>query len=244
MEGQKGGCLHRGYVKLWRKTLESGIFNDIGKTFKVACACLMLANHKKRNVYGVDLNPGEFITGRKKLAKAAKASEQEVRTALTRLQEKHRFLTIKTTNKFSIISIINWPLYQSEDERDNHTPQPTANQQLTTNKNDKNVKNTNVGIGNNKIVAPCNIVLDKFRSHYYKKFAIEYKPNYGKDKRLINDLLKTTSIEEIEKLMIVFFNSNDEFIKKTDYGVGIFTSQINKINLQSRPARGALRGNI
>lgn len=74
-------------------------------------------------------------------------TEQSVRTCLNSLISNQQ-LTSKTTNKFSIVTIINWDTYQSDDEPINQqitgdltNNQPTTNQQLTTNKNDKNEKN-------------------------------------------------------------------------------------------------------
>lgn len=68
----------------------------------------------------VDLLPGQLIFGRKSVAQGLKSTEQKIRTCVKTL-ENSNFLTIKSTNKFSIISIVNWETYQEE--------QPTANQQ-------------------------------------------------------------------------------------------------------------------
>jgi hypothetical protein len=93
------------------------------------------------------LEPGQFVMGRKSAAEATGLSEQEVRSATATLVGS-RNLTIKTTNKFSIITIINWEIYQSHQNENNQqinqqitNKQPTNNQQITTNKNIKNIKN-------------------------------------------------------------------------------------------------------
>lgn len=74
-------------------------------------------------------------------------TRQKVRTALEKF-EQWGFLTIETTNNDTIITIVNWEYYQGLDAIDNQqinqhltNSQPTDNQHLTTNKNDKNDKN-------------------------------------------------------------------------------------------------------
>lgn len=95
----------------------------------------------------ITLLPGEFIFGRHKAAKELRLTERCVRTCLQTL-EKCQNVTIKTTNKFSIVSIINWSSYQGDEISNDHqndqqvtNKRPASDQQLTTNKNDKNDKN-------------------------------------------------------------------------------------------------------
>jgi hypothetical protein len=82
---------------------------------------------------------GQFVFGRKKAAKELRLSEQEIRTLIVFLLNSGN-LTIKSTNKFSIITIVNWHIYQVSIEDDQPSNQPTTNQQLTTYKNVKNIK--------------------------------------------------------------------------------------------------------
>jgi hypothetical protein len=141
--------MYRGYIKVWRKIADAGWL----KNHKL-CAfwlwCMIKASHKELDqIVGsqtVHLIPGDFIFGRKKAAVELDMSEQEIRTILIFLK-KSKNLTIKSTNKFSIISIINWNTYQGEEIEINqqiNTPltsnQPTTNQPLTTNKNEKHLK--------------------------------------------------------------------------------------------------------
>lgn len=68
------------------------------------------AAHKPhRQVVGssfVDLLPGQLVVGRKALAATLKMSEQNIRTVL-QLLEKCENLTIKSTNKFSVLTVVN-----------------------------------------------------------------------------------------------------------------------------------------
>jgi hypothetical protein len=142
--------MYRGYVKLWRKSLDSAIF-DNPVAWKMWCWCLMKATHKECDqIVGfqtIHLMPGEFIFGRMKVAEELDITERSVRTCIE-LLKKLQNVTIKTTNKFSIVSVVNWESYQGEEINNDHqndqqltNKRPTTDQQLTTNKNDKNVKN-------------------------------------------------------------------------------------------------------
>jgi hypothetical protein len=81
----------------------------------------------------ITLCPGQFIFGRKKAAEDLGMSEQTIRTSLDSLR-KSQNITIKTTNKFSIISVINWETYQSQENQNNQqNNQPLTSNQPTTN---------------------------------------------------------------------------------------------------------------
>ena len=132
--------MQRGYVKLWRCSVDAGWLQN-HKLWAFWCWCLMKATHKEYDqVVGcqvVHLFPGEFVFGRKKAAEELRVSEQEIRTMVDSMR-KRKNLTIKTTNKYSIITIINWPTYQGDETVDQPANQPTTNQQLTTYKHINN----------------------------------------------------------------------------------------------------------
>lgn len=135
--------MNRGYVKVWRKIQDNGILKN-HKYCAFVLWSLTKASHKRINIIvgcqPVTLEPGQFVFGRRIAAKELGMSEQEIRTCIE-LAKKADFLTIKSTNKFSIITIIKWHLYQGSDINEQPSDQPTSNQQATTNKNVKNVKN-------------------------------------------------------------------------------------------------------
>ncbi len=134
-----------GWIKLHRKVTRWGWYDD-ANTFRLFMHLLLMANHKDGDWHGIEIKRGQFVTGRKVLAKALKLSERSVRTSLTRLKTTNE-LTIKTTNRFSIITIVNYNAYNDKNlENDQQNDQPTANkrptndQQTTTNKNVKKGK--------------------------------------------------------------------------------------------------------
>ena len=96
------------------------------------------ANHKPGQCFGIDLERGQLIVGRKKLASDTGLTEQEVRTALNHLKSTND-ITTKSTSKFTIVTVCNYGKYQADIKVDQpaHQPgdQPTINQVATTNKN-------------------------------------------------------------------------------------------------------------
>ncbi len=134
--------MNRGYVKLWRKSLDSGMIRN-HKLWAFWSWCLLKASHQEMvQVVGfqeVNLHAGEFIFGRLKASKELGLSEREIRTCLDVLK-KWGNVTIKTTNKFSIVSIVNWSTYQSEENANDHQndQQPTSNRPQTRTKEQKN----------------------------------------------------------------------------------------------------------
>ena len=80
----------------------------------------------------IHLKPGQFIFGRRQAAIETGLSEQQIRTIIDFLKKAGN-LTIKSTNRFSIISIVNWEIYQGDGIENNQQPnqQPTNNQPHT-----------------------------------------------------------------------------------------------------------------
>lgn len=94
------------------------------------CWCLLKASHKyHKQMVGfqnIEIEPGQFVFGRKKAAEELPLSERQIRTCIKHL-EKTENLTIKTTNKFSIITIVNWNSYQcKEASNDQQSDQQTT----------------------------------------------------------------------------------------------------------------------
>lgn len=121
---------------LHRKLLDNPVFKN-HKLLQTFLFCLLKASHKEHEVLVGDslvlLKEGELATGRKAISSATGLTEQNVRTALSKL-EKLQILTINPTSKYSIISITNWDQYQQANQQVTSC-QPTSNQQVTTNNN-------------------------------------------------------------------------------------------------------------
>ena len=139
-----------GYIKLHRKLLKWEWYSDT-ITFRVFMHLLLTANFEEREYRGMVLKPGQLITGRKKLSVDLGLSEQQIRTALNHLQSTNE-ITIKSTKKFSVITVENWGKYQScvsDTNQQNHQQTNQRNNQQATNKttNKTTNKSTNETIG-------------------------------------------------------------------------------------------------
>jgi hypothetical protein len=132
-----------GWVKLHRKLKNWGWRSD-PNTFLVFINLLLEANFTENNWRGEKLAPGQLIFGRKSFSKKTGISERSIRTALTHLISTNE-VTIKTTSKYSVITINNWNQYQQYDQRSDQ--QPTSNRPATDhtirNKEIKNIYTSN-----------------------------------------------------------------------------------------------------
>ena len=132
---------NEGWIKLHRKFLNWEWYTDTN-TKVVFLHLLFLANIEDRRYRGIEIKRGDCIIGRHKLAYELNLSEQEVRTAINHLISTNE-ITIKTTNKFTIVTICKFDSYQrtiqkSDQQTDQQKDQqptsdrPTSDQQQTT----------------------------------------------------------------------------------------------------------------
>lgn len=144
------------WLKLNRNILESSVF-DNPKLLKVWIWCLCKASHKEHDqVVGRQiqhLDAGQFIYGRNKAAEELRMKPSTVRDYISALKLNGN-IDIKSNNKYSVITVVNWAIYQNaptrnrqqtDNKRDNK--RTTNGQQTDTNKNvykGKNVKNNNI----------------------------------------------------------------------------------------------------
>jgi hypothetical protein len=130
-----------GYIKLHRRTLDTGWLRD-QKLWAVWCYCLLRATHREcRQMVGQQallLQPGEFVFGRQAAARDLAMKESTLYKVVKRL-EKLGNIRIKSNNKFSVITVVNWALYQGqphdeEQQRNNKGTQTRSKEQKKENK--------------------------------------------------------------------------------------------------------------
>ena len=138
------------YVNLFRKFTEWEWYKDVPvKTLFLHC--LIRANYRAQKYKGRTIERGSFVTSRKNLSLETGLTEQQVRTALGKLVDTKE-ITRKTTNKETVISVVNYDKYQpnrlskdqSINQQDNQqatNEQPTNNQQITINQPQYNKDN-------------------------------------------------------------------------------------------------------
>jgi uncharacterized phage protein (TIGR02220 family) len=186
-----------GWIALHRKFLEWEWYNDHNVKI-LFLHCLLKANHKEKQWQGLTIERGQFVTGRKKLAKETGLTEQQVRTALQKLNTE---ITIKTTNKYSVVTVVNYSIYQDKQEENNQqnnqqitNKQPTNNQQITTtNNNNNNNKDNN----NNN-----NIYIVEILDHLNQKANKNFKASNKATASMISARLKEKyTVEDFKKVI-------------------------------------------
>lgn len=120
------------WVKLHRKIRDWEWYTD-NNTKSVFLELLLTASYEDNRFRGYEVKRGQVVTGRKKLAKDLKLSERAVRTALNHLKSTNE-IAIKTTNKFSIITIVNYESYQDRDDATDQQNDQPAVQRPTSNR--------------------------------------------------------------------------------------------------------------
>lgn len=182
-----------GYVKLYRKLLENSCCNKPNYAW-VWVFMLLRANHKTSKIIwnGKEemLKPGQFITGREELSRQTGVPTSTIEDILTFYEKRQHQIRQQKTNKFRIITIVNWAKYQDKgtksDSKSNN--QPTSEQQqsntdkkIKNDKNDKNIAKINFRPTNmNKI--------QKVVDHYLDitgKDGVEYKKHLRAAKELL-----------------------------------------------------------
>ena len=119
------------YIKLYRKIRNTSVWCDSDK-LKLWLYCLTEASYEDRTILHenkkIDLKKGQFITGRNKLEmdfnKGVKNSAKISGSTLVRwleLFEKCEMLHIEKTNKYSVVTVLNWDKYQQNEQQMNNS---------------------------------------------------------------------------------------------------------------------------
>lgn len=102
----------QGYIKMHRKFLNWEWYKNLN--VKVLFQHLLLkANYKDTTWQGIKIKQGSLITSIRSLATELGLSENKIRTALKNLKSSND-ISVKTTRKYSLITITNWKHYQLE----------------------------------------------------------------------------------------------------------------------------------
>lgn len=103
-----------GYIKLYRKLIKWGWYQD-SVVKDLFLHFLLTASFKDFEWMGRHLKAGQLIASRKRLSEELNFSERQIRTAMEKLKSTGE-VTYETTNKFTIVTVINWEDYQINEE--------------------------------------------------------------------------------------------------------------------------------
>lgn len=188
-----------GFIKLHRKMIEWGWYSDC-VVKDVFLHILMTANYTDGSYRGYEIKAGDAIIGRKRMSQDLGFSEQQIRTAIKKLESTGE-ITLKSTNKFTIATVENWAFYQCDEELAT-SEQPTNNQQLTNNQPTSNQQVTTS--------KKYNKVINKEIKNNKEKEIYKEKESYGElgnvkltvkeYEKLVEDFSYETTQEAIEFL--------------------------------------------
>lgn len=131
-----------GWIKLHRQFLDWEWYADL-PTKALFLHLLLKANHKPKQWQGQTINEGELITSINSLSEQTGLSIRETRTALHKLESTGE-ITKKATNKYTLVKVQNYGIYQAFDisERQTKDKQKTSKRQTKDNKQEyKELKN-------------------------------------------------------------------------------------------------------
>ena len=234
-----------GWIKLHRKLLDNPVFDD-ARLLKTLLYCLLRANHEEKRVLWngkeMVLKPGQFITGRETASGDLKF-KSKMWDRKRDILENFGILTKQTTNRFTLITIINWDKYQLQDcGNDQATDQqmtnkrPADDQPMTTDKkikNDKNNKKTPLGA--KKPRPALGGLLGYFCEQFEKHMGRKYMPAFGKEGKFAKDILAVYGLEQAKQYVDAYFTlPTDDFLEDTGMTFAMFKVRIPKIILQEK----------
>jgi hypothetical protein len=142
----------QGWVSIHRKLMNNPVWQN-PNYLKLWIYCLFKASHSEHEMLVgnriVNLERGQFITGRRALAADLNAGMKESQTLsgttwerYLKNLEKWQMLSIKVNSNFSVITIVNYDLYQhsatkvvQQNEQQLHKNGSLKDQQMATNNN-------------------------------------------------------------------------------------------------------------
>ena len=191
-----------GWIKIHRKITEWEWFND-SKTVHLFLYLLAKANFEPKKWRGVQVERGQLIFGRRQASKDTNISERGIRTCIERLKSTHE-IAIKTTNKYSIITICKFEDYQILEKQND----PQNDQQAVKPTTSKRPQLKNI-----RIEEEINNTFDDFWDAYHKTSGLtktDRESAYNKWVKLTN----TERQKAIEMIPVFIRNSKAGYIKK------------------------------
>ena len=131
--------MDNGWIKLHRQSLQSSVWEN-PNTWMVWCWCLMRANHEPHkfpfNGDDIEIESGQFITGQFQAVAELNPKKHKFGItankyrAITAYLVKTKRIALKTTNKFSLITVLNWHKFQNDHKQTTNKPQHTRNKRI------------------------------------------------------------------------------------------------------------------
>lgn len=130
-----------GWIKLRRSLIDWEWYSDINAT-RLLIHLLISVNYEDKKWRGELIKSGSMVYSWETLSKSCNLSLQQTRTAMSKLI-KCKEVTIKTTNKYSLVTLLKWDKIQLNNKQTTiktTIEQQTNNKQVTTTKEYKEYK--------------------------------------------------------------------------------------------------------
>jgi uncharacterized phage protein (TIGR02220 family) len=184
-----------GWVKLFRSLANKGWYKN-SEYVHLWIHILISANHTGKEFFFNDkiikLEPGQFVTGRKKLSKEIGVNESKVERVLNFFEKNEQQIEQQKSNKNRIITVLKWESYQKseqENEQQLNNKRTTTEQQLNTTKKErkkeskKSKEKRESGIPNYKdVLNYCNEIESNVDAKYFFDNCESKKWRIGKSK--------------------------------------------------------------
>ena len=178
--------MDKGWIKIHRKILDWEWF-DKAEMVKLLIMFVCKANIEDKEWQGMVVSRGQFITSLDKLSAESGFSKQKIRTCLKRF-ENTKEITIKSTNKYTIVTICNYESYQISEDSNQHAEQHSNNIQTTNQQQQlKNIRTKEIYKESSTIVEPKKKIsltltenLEKRNKSFYESL-VPYVETYGKE---------------------------------------------------------------
>lgn len=228
--------ISQGYIKLYRNLLESEIFQN-EKLLKVFVWCLLKASHKERDqLVGrqkIKLRDGQFVFGRNTASIELNMAPSTLWDYM-KLLEARQTINIKSNNKFSIITIEKWTMYQCSEEIfdiKTNKKQTSNKQQINTNKNVKNVKNKYIYVETSNEYRLSKYLFELIR----KNNPTHKEPNLQSWAKHIDYMIRIDKrkVEDIE--LVITWCQSDEFWYKNILSTKKLREKYDQLFMQMKP---------
>lgn len=133
-----------GHIKIFRQMIDWQWYRD-SNTKSLFLHCLLMANWKDAKFMLTDVPRGSFITSIDSLSQQTGLTPRQIRTSLKKLELSGEIIK-KTTNKFTLINVVNYKLFQDENfqsDKQMTNKRQTNDKQMTTIEEYKERKNNN-----------------------------------------------------------------------------------------------------
>lgn len=127
-----------GWVKIHRDLLDWEWYDDIN-TMRLWFHLLLTVNYEDKKWRGMVIKRGQKVTSYANLSEETGLSVRSIRTCLERLKSTGE-LTIKTTNKNTVLTVVKYALYQDNDSKT--TNKTTSHSTIKRQSNDNQTTTT------------------------------------------------------------------------------------------------------